>query len=153
MKAIADPGVCHDILRLVSRLDLIAKLVDKHPQIFRLLYTLASPHRIEQNPMRQYFVGMADHKDEQLKLFWRQVNLFAAHAYYPRLRVDREIAGLQRLSNLFFGCCHAAKIGAYPGQQLIHAEWLSYIIVSTGIKRCDFVPFLFTNGEHDDRHL
>ena len=153
MKTIADPGICHDILRLVSWLDLFAKLVDKHPQILRLLYTLASPYRIEQHPVRQHLIGMADHKDEQLKLFRRQVNLFAAHAYYPRLRVDRKIAGLQRLSNFFFGCRDAAKIGPYPGQQLIHAEWLGYVIVGTGIKRCDFVPFLFPNGKHDDRHL
>lgn len=52
-----------------------------HGDQFRLLYTLAAPHGIEQHAVGQNLIGMAGHKDQQLKFLGRQMDLFAVHAH------------------------------------------------------------------------
>ena len=67
--------------------------------------------------------------------------------------VNAEISNLDYCVCLFAFRWNTAKIGAYPRQQFIHAEWLGDIVVGSGIERLNFLLLLVANRQHDDWNL
>src|SRR5579859_454308 len=153
MKAVTNPGIGHDVLRLVARFDLLAQLVDEDAQVFRLLHALSTPYGIQEHAVGQYFVRVPRHENQQLEFLWRQVDFPASDAHLARFRIDVKIAIFDGLRWLFFRRAHAAKVGPYARQQLIHTERLGNVVVGAGIERLNFTLLFLADREHDDRHL
>src|SRR5258708_13355788 len=94
LKSVSDSGVGEDVTRSFPGLDLFSKLIDKHPEILRLLHALSAPHCVEQSPVSQHLVGFARHVGQKVELFWGEMDLFAADRDDPLLPIDAKISTL-----------------------------------------------------------
>src|SRR5258707_1025903 len=109
LKPVPDPGFGQDVAWRLAGLDLLSKLIDEHPQIFRLFHALSAPDGVEQNAVSQHLVRFARHVGEKIKLFGREMDLFADDRDDSLLPVNAEISSLNyvRQFGLFRLSCSA----------------------------------------------
>src|SRR5512133_2045442 len=90
------------------------------------------------------------HEDAQEIVFLRrQLDLPGADFDDAAHEVDGKIAEAER-GPLAVGLQLMPKRRPHPGEQLVHAEGLGYVIVSAEIERLDLARFVAATGEDDD---
>src|SRR5262249_30097447 len=97
LEAVANPGICQDVSRLVVRLELVAQLIDEDAEILRLMDALSAPHGVQERAVSEHLVGMARHVDQQIKFFGREVTFFVPSAHRTCFRIDIEVSRLDWL--------------------------------------------------------
>src|SRR2546421_710718 len=85
LKSIPHPRIGHDVFWRCAGFDLLPQLVDKYAQIFRLLYALCAPHRIQQDAVGQHPVRTTGHINKQIEFLGSEMDLFAGYADGARL--------------------------------------------------------------------
>ncbi len=73
-------------------LDLLAKAVDKHPQVFLLVAVVGTPDRLQEFTVGERFVRVRNKVREEVYLFGRQVRAALAASDLPLLEIDRNLA-------------------------------------------------------------
>src|SRR4029077_3808005 len=99
--------------------------------------------------MRHDLVGMTGEICQQVKLFWCEPHLFAAHQDLVAWKINLEISDADFLF-LRFGRREAPKVSSYSRQQFIHAERFGDIIVRASVERFDLGTLLTSDGKNDD---
>src|SRR6185295_5398664 len=95
-ETVADPGLGHDKLRMFwIRLDFFAKTFDESSQVIDLVAVVWSPHRLQQLPMRDRFIGMLCKVSQQIQFLRSQVGTRRPARHCSRGKVDRELADAQ----------------------------------------------------------
>src|SRR5262245_47351120 len=153
-QSIADPWLAKQVARIAwIGLDLLAKLRDQHPQVFRLVDGVGPPDGFQDGAMRQHPVGVSRQQREQFELLGCQPDLVVATHDAMAAVVDRQVAHLDALDFRRFGLQDAAQRDANAGQQFLRAERLGHIVVGTDVERRHLVRLAAARRQNDDRHL
>src|ERR1035441_10429999 len=113
VELISDARLSQDVTRLGGlRFDLLAELIDKHPQIDDLVAVVRSPHRLQQPAMRNGSIGTGRQILQKVELLAGQTDFVAPHIDPARGEVDLQAIGLQQLWRRFRSQRRAAQPGA-----------------------------------------
>ena len=94
-QSVADPWFADEDLR-VSRVhfNLFSELRHQHPQVLRLVDSVAAPDRLEDRAMRQDAVGVSGEQGQQFEFLRRETNFLAAADDAAAVVVDGQVRPL-----------------------------------------------------------
>ena len=105
--------------------------------------------------MCQHLVGVVRQQAQQLVLDGRQVQFLAIHRGDAGVKVDKQLAGVERALGYHAAGLRIRKAperGADARQQFIDRKRLGQVVVGTGIERANLVRILAARRDHDNRH-
>src|SRR5437868_13170969 len=88
--------------------------------------------------MSHYLARATRQIDQEIELFRGQAHFSVVHVNGVRLQVNPEMADYDRALFGWLGLHGPPEGCAHSRQQLRHAEWLGYVIVSAGVQGFDF---------------
>ena len=118
-------------------------------KVVRLGLVLRPPHLLQQLPLGDETVFVADENFQQRPLGGGQPDVGVAPDHAFRRQVHGEIRG--HPDRLVGGGRRPADRGAEPGQQLVHAERLGDVVVRAGVQGGHLLDLLAPRRQHDDR--
>src|SRR3974377_1705499 len=128
-QTVSDPCFRQDVLRTFRiRLDLLPELPNVDTKILRV--GEVAPQFPQQESVRQHLAGMLNKDAQELVFLGRQPHLPLPHLDNPPHEVNRQIAHTKN-GTFSLNVELMPKCSAHPRKQLIHAERLCYIIVSS----------------------
>ena len=110
---VSDARRSQDIARLGGLgFNLLAELIDEHPQIDHLVAVVRFPHRLQEAAMRNGRIGVGSQILQQMKLLAGQTDFVTTGNDPARGEVDLQAIGLEQWRRGFRGQRRAAQPGA-----------------------------------------
>src|SRR6516225_1588312 len=132
-------------------LERLAQPPDMHVDGALLHVDVAAPDTVEQLIARVDALGVR-HEELEHAVFGRTQGYRTLPDHHPVTPlIEDQAFELDALIDTVAAA--APQDGVDPRQQLPWREGLGHIIIRAALEACDFVPFLGTRGQHDDRKL
>lgn len=155
-QAIADTHVCLDIARMRGvGLYLLTQRAHKDAQARQVTLSCRAPNLVQDKLVRQYLVGVMRQQAQELVLNRRQVQLLAIHRGNAGIKIDMQLAGIERAlggNTARLRIRKAPERRANAREQLLDRKRLGQVIVGASIERTNLVRILAARRDHDDRH-
>ena len=153
LKPIANPGLAFDVPGIGRiALDLLAKPCDEYPQILGLVLPGGSPDGPQKHFTREHPPGRTSKQQQQIKLFWSEVNRCPAHQSCVRLFINDEVSKLNAQPKCLLDR-QPPQLRTDTGKQLGHAEGFGQVVIRSFVQGLYLHRIAVAYTQHNDGRL